>query len=189
MSQRIRTFERLLSEDGKSYIPRVYADLNSKGSWSAYIAFFPVRGPIIATDHLETGPTVGGLIDWADLLTIEDLQGALVRAKILSRETTLAAEVARLEYLEREALEDAEAWEDEAERDEAAAEGAREDAESLRRERVDTQNAAAEWQEKMANASAVEHEHAAQNAHATAAQAKARKKASKATAARTRLKK
>ena len=195
MSQRIRTFERFLSEDGKTYLPRVYAELNSEDSWSAYIAFVPVRGPIIATDYLNTGPTVGSLIDWADILTIDDLQAALARAKTLNRASILAAEVARLEFLERDALADAAALEadaaaleGEAERDEAAAEAARDDAETLRRERLQTEIAAAEWQENIANASAVEHEHAAQNARATAANAKVKKKASKAAADRTRSK-
>ena len=188
MSQRIRTFDRFLSEDGKTYIPRVYAELNSEGSWSAYIAFFPMTGHLIATDYLKSDATVGGLIDWADLLTTEDLHVALGRAKILSRASTLAADIARLETLERDALADAEALEDEAALDEAAAEVARENAETLRRERLQTETAAAEWQEKMANASAVEHEHAAQNARARAAKAKLERKASKVAAENTRSK-
>jgi hypothetical protein len=180
MSQRIRTFGRLVS-NGKTYIPRVYAELNSEGSWSAYIAFIPVTGHNIATDYLTSGPTVGGLIDWADVLTTEDLHAALGRAKILSRASTLAADIARLEILERDALADAEEFEDEAARDEAAAEAAREDAEILHSERLQTETAAAEWQEKMANASAVEDEHAAQDARARAAKAKRRKKAAEST--------
>jgi hypothetical protein len=188
MSQRIRSFERLLGEDGKTYLPRVYAELNTENSWSAYIAFAPITGPIVATDYLQTGPTVGDLIDWADTLTRADLQDALTRAKILSRSSTLAAEVARLEFLERDALADAAALEVEAERDEAAAEAARDDAEFLRRERLQTEITAADWEEKIAKASAVEHQHAAQNARATAANAKERKKASKAAIERTRSK-
>ena len=188
MSQRIRTFERFLGEDGKSYLPRAYAELNSEGAWSAYISFFPSTGPIIATDYLENGPTVGSLIDWADSLTRDDLHAALARARTLNRASALAAEVARLEFLERDALADAEELEDEAERDQTAAEIAREDAEIARRERLETETAAAEWQEKLATASAVEHEHAAHTARARAANAKAKKKASQAATERTRSK-
>jgi hypothetical protein len=176
MSQRIRTFEAIM-DDGETYRPRVYAELNADDSWNAYIAFWPVTGSIVTTDYLATGPTVGHLIDWADTLTLADLRAAVARAKTLNRASTLAADVARLKFLEGDALNDAQTLQNEADRDEAAAATARAEAEILRRERLQAESAAAEWQETLANASAVEHENEAQKARAAAANAKAKKKA------------
>jgi hypothetical protein len=69
-------------------------------------------------------------------LSLEDLYAALVRARALSRDSLIEAEVDRLRFLESDAELDADAFEEQAELNEESAAEAREEAERLRHERV-----------------------------------------------------
>ena len=136
MFHRIHTYHRVVGADGTSYLPRAYGEPNAGGSWNGYLAFFPRTGVLVATDRQTTQPALSQLKDWATGLSVEDLHAALARAKVLSRDSLVEAEVARLRFLENEALLDADALEEHAELDKAAADEARAEAEQLRRERV-----------------------------------------------------
>jgi hypothetical protein len=136
MFQRIHTYHRIVGADGASYFPRAYGDPQPNGSWSGYLAFFPRVGSVVSTDRQTTEPTLSLLKDWANELSIDDLQAALTRARELSRDSLVADEIARLRFLETEAQLDAEALEEEADRDASAAAEARAEAEQLKRERT-----------------------------------------------------
>jgi hypothetical protein len=137
MFRRIRTYQRIVASDQKLYTPRAYAEPQPDGAWDGYLAFFPVpAGPVAVTDRQITRSTLSAVVDWADTLTPSDLDVALARAKTWSREAMLEDEIERLDYLERDALADAETLEEDATLDRAAAEVARADAERLKRERL-----------------------------------------------------
>lgn len=150
MFHRIHTYHRVVGADGTSYLPRAYGELNADGAWNGYLAFFPRSGVVAATDRQITEPTLSQLKDWATALSFEDLHLALARARVLSAGARVDAEVARLRFLENEALLDADALEEHAERDKAAAEESRADAERFRRERVKYEGDAARLDKKTA---------------------------------------
>ena len=137
MFRRIRTYAQIAANDRTVYRPRAYADSQLDGSYDGYLAFFPLpTGPVAVTDRQITGPTLSAVIDWADSLTLIDLDAALADAKTLSRASMLEHEIERLDYLERDALSDAETLEEDATLDKVAADEARAEAKRLRRERL-----------------------------------------------------
>jgi hypothetical protein len=78
----------------------------------------------------------------------------------------------RLDYLEREALTDAEALDEDATPDKASAEVARADAERLRHERLNAEADLAASAERAADAAVTVHEREAEEAREEAAEAK-----------------
>jgi hypothetical protein len=132
---RIHTYHRMVGADGMSYLPRAYGDPDDDGSWNGYLAFFPRTGTLVATDRQVTEPTLSRLKDWANSLSLEDLHAALARARVLSRDSLIEAEIVRLRFLENEAQLDADALEEQAELSNESAAEARAEAERLRHER------------------------------------------------------
>ena len=136
MFQRIHTYHRIVAADGTSYLPRAYGEPGSDGSWNGYLAFFPRTGTVVATDRQITEPTLSRLKDWAGELSLEDLHAALGRARVLSRDSVIENEIARLKFFEDEARVKADTLEEQAELDRTAAAEARAEAERLRSERI-----------------------------------------------------
>jgi hypothetical protein len=166
----------LIRYAGRTYRPRVYGEPQSDASWGGWIVFFPLDGtPAVATDRETTQTTLESLEVWAAGLTSVYLEGALVRALHLAAEPLILATLSEAEYT---ALDDAERLQNAAdiERaaasiDEAAAAAARADAERLREERLLTESAFAAADETAATIEADQHERAAAQARAIAADA------------------
>ena len=191
MFRRIRTYELVIASDRTEYRPRAYADPQRDGSWDGYLAFFPLPdGPVAVTGRQITGPTLAAVIDWADTLTPIDLDSALARAKTLRRASMLEDEIERLDYLERDALSEAETLEEDAALDKASAEVARANAERLRRERLRAEADLAASEERAASSAATAYEREAQGAREEAVEAKRRRRLAEESAAaeRTRSK-
>ena len=134
MFHRIRTYRPIISADGVSFLPRAYAEPNSEG-WSGYLAFFPPFGAPVATDVQITERDLAGVVGWADSLLVEDLHTSLAGATVLSRDSVVEAEIARLRFLENEAHLDADVLDERAELNHEAALEARTTAERLVRKR------------------------------------------------------
>ena len=176
MFHRIRTYRPISRADGVSFLPRAYAEPHSEG-WSGYLAFFPRVGVPVATDFQTTERTLAGVVGWADSLLVEDLHAALARATVLSRDSVVDAEIARLRFLENEAHLDADVLDERAELNHEAALEARTTAERLVRKRKALEVDAATVQEGAAEADAKAHETAASEARAAARRARTRRKA------------
>jgi len=161
---------------GRTYRPRVYGEPQPDGSWGGWIVFFPLDGsPAVATDRETTQRTIESLGVWGAGLTSVYLEGALVRALELAAEPLVLANLSAAEYA---ALEDADRLQTAAdiERasatiDEAAAAAARADAERIREQRLVTESVLAATDEAAATIEADEHERAAAQARAIAADA------------------
>ena len=175
MFHRIQQYP-LVHYDGRTYRPRVYGEPQPDGSWGGWIVFFPLDGsPAVATDRETTQRTIESLGVWGAGLTSVYLEGALVRALELAAEPLVLANLSAAEYA---ALEDADRLQTAAdiERasatiDEAAAAAARADAERIREQRLVTESVLAATDEAAATIEADEHERAAAQARAIAADA------------------
>ena len=154
----------------------MYGEPQPDGSWGGWIVFFPLDGsPAVATDRETTQRTIESLGVWGAGLTSVYLEGALVRALELAAEPLVLANLSAAEYA---ALEDADRLQTAAdiERasatiDEAAAAAARADAERIREQRLVTESVLAATDEAAATIEADEHDRAAAQARAIAADA------------------
>ena len=140
-------------------------------------SIFPGVGIPVATDFQTTERILAGVVGWADSLLVEDLHAALARATVLSRDSVVDAEIARLRFLENEAHLDADVLDERAELNHEAALKARTTAERLVRKRKALEVDAATLQEGAAEADAKAHETAASEARAAARRARTRRKA------------
>ena len=192
MFQRIQQYSPI-HYGRRTYRPRLYGELQADGSWGGWIVFFPLdRSPAVATDRETTQRTFESLAVWAAGLTPVYLEGALVRALDLAAAPLILATLDAAEYA---ALEDAEMLETAAEIeratatvDEAAAAGARADAERIRTERLVAESALAAADEAEATVEADLHERVAGQARAVAADAARRGREARTEATRrTRL--
>ena len=185
MFHRVQEFE-LIYVGGQVFRPRVYGDPQADGSWAGWLIFFPVPvGAAIAPPAAETSqPTLAALQAWSAGLTIVYLEGALERALPLGERSPIIAHLVDAEY---QALDDAARLESAAdiehtaaELDNAAAKVARDEAEQIRRERLDMEGALAALDEQAARAEASLHEGAAREARAAASEAKHRRRSAQA---------
>jgi hypothetical protein len=160
------------------------------------LIFFPVDGgEPIAPPHPETTQTtLTALTAWASAVTPVYVEGALERALTVAQEP--AALTSRLADAEYDALLDAERLETAAEieratadLDKVAAQRARDEADRIRRERLDTERSVAATEEVAANVNAAIHEQAAHEARETAAKAARRQRSTETTAPSTRARK
>jgi hypothetical protein len=181
MFHRIQQYE-LIYTDGRWYRPRAYGDRQPDGTWDGWLIFFPIDGSsAIAPPGPETTQSTWAvLVVWAADLTTAYLEDALARALTLAEQPLLIDQLADAEY---EALEDAERLERSAEvertaadLDEAAASGARADADRIRRQRLDTERALAATEEAAAKREAKVLAQAAREARAVAADAGRRRR-------------
>ena len=175
MFHRIRTYQPIVGANGESFVPRAYAEPNSEG-WSGYLAFFPRIGAPVATDFRTTDRTLAGVVGWADSLLVDDLHAALARARVLSRDSVVEAEITRLRFLENEAHLDADVLDERAEVNHEAALEARTTADRLARKRKALEVEGSTLQEEAAEADAKAHETAASEARAAARKARTRRK-------------
>jgi hypothetical protein len=160
------------------------------------LIFFPFDGgELIAPPHPETTEnTLRDLAGWAAAVTAVYLEGAFQRALTIAHEP--AAVAIRLADAEYDALLDAERLETSAEieratadLDEVAAQRARDEADRIRRERLDTERSVAAAEEVAATVNAAMHEQAAHQARETAAKAAPRRRSTETPAASTRARK
>jgi hypothetical protein len=184
---RIQQYE-LIYTGGRWYRPRAFGDRQPDGTWHGWLTFFPIDGSsAIAPPGPETTQSTWAvLVGWAADLTLAYLEGALARALRLAQQPLLIDQLTHAEY---EALEDAERLERSAEvertaadLDEAAASGARADAERIRRQRLDTERALAATEEAAAKREANVLAQAAREARAVAADAVRRRRSAHAKA-------
>ncbi|MDQ3037683.1 MAG: hypothetical protein M3Y87_35145, partial [Myxococcota bacterium] len=96
MIQWVHRFEHLIgAEVGTRQVANVYTSPNLRGSWDAWIVFFPVGGgDPISTDRETTQPNLQAVAYWASGLSPIYLEGALRRALALTPDALLARRAA-----------------------------------------------------------------------------------------------
>jgi hypothetical protein len=91
----------VVTEDGVTYVARVYGQQQSGGLWEAWFVFFPVTGgEALATDRETTQSKESDVLYWASGITPTYLEGALRRALDRRPDARLARRAA---WAEREA--------------------------------------------------------------------------------------
>jgi hypothetical protein len=177
MFHRVHVIFPRLVIGGDSYQPRAYADSRADGMWDGWLVFFSDsgRGAIAPDLPATTQPSLSAVGSWAALLNPMELESALARAITINAvppgfSTLTAAELAATE--DAEALErDAALERASAERDEAAAAAARQDAEELHDARLVAQQVTATEEQLLAESTAQLHKEAADAAREVAAAA------------------
>ena len=76
----VRFTERIVAEDGTSYLPQVCGGLADDGLWEGWIEFIPESGRPRRTQRESEQPNRDALVYWAEGLTVIYLEGALKRA-------------------------------------------------------------------------------------------------------------
>jgi len=72
--------------EGKTYVPRTYAEQQPDGTWFGWLEFRPLddRLPTLRTERETTQPTLETVAYWASGLEPVYFEGAFERARVVS---------------------------------------------------------------------------------------------------------
>jgi hypothetical protein len=96
----VRFTERIVAEDGTTYLPQVCGGVADDGLWEGWIEFTPESGHTLRTQRESEQPNRDALVYWAEGLTVIYLEGALKRALETGRADTRTEERALSRYSE-----------------------------------------------------------------------------------------